>query len=349
MLKGNNNNIFKYKISEEYYLYLMRTKILRDIFDYNLELKNINEIINYLYSYPLPKFNYIPISFCSDNKYISFCYTSMLSVLESKDIFSFIIFYIIIPKGFKKQNIRFLESLYEQYEYFNITFLLMDDRWNNAFTARYLTIHTYFRYSLAELLPNLDKIIYLDVDTICFTDLSNFYHLNFKGKVLLGNVLHVNKVDNQTYYTINAGILLLNLKEMRKIKMEKKLLNIMKNGFGYKNVTTEKVYNSYTSLVMPGQAILNLYFYKYIGIFPPKYNAHFDLDNNKIIIKKQEIGNLYDLDYLYISDKFPSIKHYVGSKEGLFFHRDWTYFARKSKYFNIISKNLSNIYNYSFN
>ena len=182
------------------------------------------------------------------------------------------------------------------------------------------------------MLPNLDKIIYLDVDTICFTDLSNFYHLNFKGKVLLGNVLHVNKVDNQTYYTINAGILLLNLKEMRKIKMEKKLLNIMKNGFGYKNVTTEKVYNRYTSLFMPGQAILNLYFYKYIGIFPPKYNAHFDLDNNKIIIKKQEIGNLYDLDYLYISDKFPSIKHYVGSKEGLFFHRDWTYFARKSKY-----------------
>ena len=37
---------------------------------------------------------------------------------------------------------------------------------------------------------------------------------------------------------------------------------------------------------MPGQAILNLYFYKYIGIFPPKYNAHFDSKINKIKIMK---------------------------------------------------------------
>ena len=349
MTKGNCNNILKYKINDENYIYLIRMKILRDIFDYNVEFKNINEIINYLYSYPLPKLNYIPISFCSDNKYISFCYTSMLSVLDSKQIFSFIIFYIIIPKGFKKKNIRFLESLYEQYEYFNITFLLMDDRWNNAFTARYLTIHTYFRYSLAELIPKLNKIIYIDVDTICLTDLSNFYNLNFKGKVLLGRGLHVNKINNQSYYTINAGILLLNLKEMRKMKIEKKLLNIMKNGFGSKNVTTEKVYNKWTQLIMPGQAILNLYFYKYIGLFPPKYNADDVVDDNNIIEKNKELGNLYDKDYLYLSDKYPSIKHYPGFKKGLFFHKDWAYFARKSKYFNIISMNLSIIYNYSFN
>ena len=270
----------------------------------------------------------------------------MLSVLESKQAFSFIIFYIIIPKDFENQNIRFLESLYEQYDYFNITFLLMDDRWKNAFTARYLTIHTYFRYSLAELLPNVDKIIYLDVDTLCLTDLLDFFNLNFRGKALLGRVLKTNKINNQEYYTINAGILLLNLKEMRKIKFEKELLNIMKNGYGHKNVTTEKAYNKWTSLIMPGQAILNLYFYKHIGPFPPKYNAKDNFDYDKIIKINKELGDLYDNDYLYFSFRFPSIKHYPGTKKNIFFHKDWMYFARKSKYFNEISENLSNIFVY---
>ena len=127
MIKGNKDNILKCHINYKYYAYIIRTKILRDILDYNIKFKNIHELINYLYYYPLPKFNYIPISFSTDNKYISLCYTSMLSVLDSKGIFSFIIFYIIIPKDFKKQHIRFLESLYEQYDYFNITFLTMDN------------------------------------------------------------------------------------------------------------------------------------------------------------------------------------------------------------------------------
>lgn len=348
-LKGNKDNIIKCNINYKYYAYIIRTKILRDILDYNIEFTNIHELINYLYYYPLPKFSYIPISFSTDNKYISLCYTSMLSVLDSKGIFSYIIFYIIIPKDFEKQNIRFLESLYEQYDYFNITFLTMDNRWDNAFTSGYLTIHTYFRYSLAELIPNLDKIIYLDADIICLTDLSDFYNLNFNGKAILGRVLKINKIKNETYYTINAGVLLLNLKEMRNMKMEKKLLNIMKNGFGHKNLTKEKCYNQWTSLIMPGQAILNLYFYKYIGAFPPKFNAKNNFNHNYINAMRKNLGELYDHDYIYFSFKYPSIKHYTGNKKNLQFHDDWSYFARKSKYFNEISGNLSNIYIYKFN
>ena len=165
-------------------------------------------------------------------------------------------------------------------------------------------------------------------------DLLEFYNLNFRGKVLLGRLKHVNIIDNQQYYTINAGILLLNLKEMRKLKMEKKLLNIMKDGFGYRNVSKEKAYNNFTTLLTPGQTILNLYFYKYIGLLPPKYNALDNFDYDKIIKLNNEQGNIYDNNYLFYSFKYPSIKHYSGPKEDIFFHQDWAYFASKSKYFN---------------
>ena len=83
----------------------------------------------------------------------------MLSVLNSKEYYSYILFYIVVSKDFKEQNKCFLESLYEQYDYFNITFIRMDDRYKNAFTASYLTIHAYYRYSLGELIPNLNKIL----------------------------------------------------------------------------------------------------------------------------------------------------------------------------------------------
>ena len=343
LIKGNTQNIFESNINDgQYKIYIIRSKILRDILDYKTNFKNINELINYVYSYPLPKLNYIPISFSSDNNYVSLCYTSMLSVLESKAILSFIIFYIIIPKNFENQNTKFLESLYEQYEYFNITFLQMDNRWDNAFISRYLTIHTYFRYSLAELIPQENKIIYLDVDTICLTDLSNFYHLNFKGKIILGKIIYSTKINGETYNTINAGILLLNLKEMRKIKFEKQLLTIMKNGFGYKNVSNEKNYNKFTDLIMPGQSILNLYFYKYLGELPPKYNARNRLNLNSISTIYQDLGGLYDKEYIYFSIKYPAIKHYYGEKKNLFFNEDWIYFAKKSKYFKEIYELYSN-------
>ena len=225
MTRGEESSIFKYSLDNNKSLYLIRYKILLDIFDHNDKFDNFGEIINYVYSYPKPKLTYVPVSFCLDNSYTIFSYTSMLSILDSKTYYTYIIFYIVIPTDYKETNIQLLESLYEQYDYFNISFINIDNRYKNAFTARYLTIHAYFRYSLGELIPNLDKIIYFDSDTICLSDLSQFYNLNFKGKLILGRIIKKMKIGSKQFFSINTGVLLLNLKKMRKIKFEKKILN----------------------------------------------------------------------------------------------------------------------------
>ena len=346
MIKGNINNILKYPIKNGY-IYLMRAKIIRDIFDSKIQFNNYKELINFFFSYPLPKINYIPISYCPNNLYTALVYTSMLSVLNSKEYYSYIIFYIVISKDFKEQNKCFLESLYEQYDYFNITFIRMDDRYKNAFTASYLTIQAYYRYSLGELIPNLNKIIYLDADTICLTDLSNLYNLNFRGKVILGRILSSGKGNQNKYLFINTGVLLLDLLEMRKMKFEKKMLNILNNGFGRTNIPVRKIINMGTDLNTQDQALINIYFNKYLGPLPPKYNAKI-LDYKGSILFNKNSGNFYDDDYLYFSYKFPAIKHYAGPKKNIFYIDLWNYFARKSKYFNMITNNFSNIYNFSF-
>ena len=70
-------------------------------------------------------------------------------------------------------------SLYDQFDYFNITFIKIDNRYNNVFVSRRMTQETYYRFSLGELLPSLNKIIYLDSDVIVYKDLYNLYNSKF--------------------------------------------------------------------------------------------------------------------------------------------------------------------------
>ena len=82
----------------------------------------------------------------------------------------------------------FINSLYDQFDNFNITFIKIDNRYNNVFISRRMTQETYYRFSLGELLPFLNKIIYLDSDVIVYKDLYNLYNSKFNGKFVLGQV-----------------------------------------------------------------------------------------------------------------------------------------------------------------
>jgi len=327
--KGNINNILKLDFPKNESLYLIRTKILKDIIDKEIEFKNIKEIINYIYEENI-HLNFIPVAFCPDNYYTSLTYTSMISILDKKNYYTYILFYLIIPSDFSQKNIQLIESLYEQFDYFNITFLQMDNRYERAYTNRYLTKNAFFRLSLGELLPKVNKIIYLDSDTICLKDLSNLYNLNFMGKLFIAKI---NTFKSFNDFTINTGVLLLNLIGMRKKNVEKKALTLLNNGFKHP--------------IFHDQAIINIYFKKYVGFLPPEYN-NFAFNLNIVKQYKKDSGRIYDFDLLYFDSKFPSIIHYRGDpKYKTFNQEDWYYFARKSKYFHKMSHNLSKIFNFS--
>ena len=198
----------------------------------------------------------------------------------------------------------------------------MDNRYNIAYISRYLTKQTYYRFSAGELIHNLNKIIYLDTDTIVYNDLTEFYNLNFNGKVILGQPTYFNRSPKTGIYKINNGILLLNLKRMRKMKIEQKVLYILNKGFQ----------NDYHD-----QFLLNQYFPEIIGIFPPKYHIRPWNDFNEVKEFNIRSGNIYDNDYLYFSSKYPTITHYVYDSKPIFNNKskseDWWYFARISKYY----------------
>lgn len=260
----------------------------------------------------------------------------MTSILHSKDYFTYISFYLIIPKNFTKKNKDFLNSLYDQYDYFNITFLEIDERYNKAFISRYITKEAYYRFSLGELIPYLNKIIYLDTDIIAYRDLTNLYNLNFNGKIILGQLSCANKSPKTGIYNINTGLLLLDLYGMRQIKMEKTVLDIINNGYNNR---------------FHDQGLINKFFKKYIGIIPPEYNTRPFKDYKKVIKFNKDTGNLYDNDHLFFSWLFPAIRHYLGYTKPIYSKannkNDWWYFASKSKYFAKKAHNYSKIFNFT--
>ena len=321
--KGKIDNYFNFSLNDTN-LYLIRTKLLKNLVDKGVEFNNFSNIISHIKSYSFPIFNYIYISLCPNNFYTSLTYVSITSILSSKSSNTFICFYLIIPLDFSKKNKDFIDSLYEFYEYFNITYITMDDRYDKAYTDHRITKQAYYRFSLGELLPNLNKIIYLDTDIIAYKDLSQLYNLNFNGKMILGQPTYGNKRrQRKGFHRINTGVLLLNLVEMRKNEFEKQVIKIIKKGEIYK-------YHD--------QTLLNDNFKENLGIFPPEYHTRPWSNYKEMSIFNNIIGKPYDMDYFYFAHKYPILRHFLGNYKprnpNINHIEDWWFFARKSKYYN---------------
>ena len=318
---GKIDNIFEYKIEKEIN-YLIRSKILKDIFDNELIFEDFFNLEKYIKLTPTLNVNYISISFSVDKNYLFFCYVSMISILESKNFNTYILFYLLVPKNFSDENKTIILSLYDQYDFLNITFIFMDERYKNVKSINYLNHLAYYRLSLGELLPNLNKIIYLDCDVIVYRDLTNLFNTNFNGYLILSRKMPNENVNS--IFKINSGVLLLNLKKMRAIKFEEKVLNIIKNGF---------------ISIVQDQGLLIKYYLNQIGYLNEKYNLVSQGFNNLIKYYKNNNLNYKNNDLLYIL-KYPTIRHFNGPKKSNNYidSEDWWYFASKAKYYFLILK-----------
>ena len=81
----------------------------------------------------------------------------------------------------------------------------------------YNTKYTYMalmRIALPFILPDVDMVLSLDLDTIVMGDLSELWDIPMKGKVIAGSI-EPYLTEQKRYNYINFGVVMLNLKEMR--------------------------------------------------------------------------------------------------------------------------------------
>ena len=175
--------------------------------------------------------NEIQIGINIDNKYIYPCLVFLTSLLENRAPTTIYNIHIMTSSNIKKDYVNKINSLIKKYgkDYLKIKYYNMKNDFKGAI-GTHISTAAYYRIALPSLLPNIDKIIYSDTDVINFADLTEMYNLELKDKTYFMGILDdlglLHELRSLGIYTdkyINSGILLMNLKAMRKNGIEKKI------------------------------------------------------------------------------------------------------------------------------
>ncbi|MBP3821491.1 glycosyltransferase family 8 protein [bacterium] len=194
----------------------------------------------------------INICFATDENYLKYMSTAMVSILETADKNDELHFYILCNNisDNSKNNIKLLK----RFKDFEVTFIDLDIEEFSKFPSggSHISNTTYFRYKIAELCPNISKILYIDCDVIVKSSLKDLFEVDLTG-YYLGGVEDVGyyywRTVNDDFYLykegfyINAGVLLINLDEWRKNQLFKKLVDYTTNNSELVKIGDQDVIN----------------------------------------------------------------------------------------------------------
>ena len=284
----------------------------------------------------------VGIAYGLNNQYTYPTLVSMTSILENSSSHTYYIFYILVDeKTFKNNNKQMLISLEKKYDRCEVNIIeISDENLKNANTKRY-PLAAYYRLILAEIIPDLNRIIYLDGDTLIYDDLSEMYNLEMENNIILGFVDNSYKKAEefgiQTYKYIVSGVLLINLKEIRKENITQKFFEFMDK---YQDKLTQE-----------DQTVINIVLHGRIGLLPPKFGM-WNFHTKDSLLNHNNYGNqnlgikAYDEKEIIKAWNTPSIIHYVRAKPWrirtkithIKFHEDWWEYAKMTNYYkNIVS------------
>ena len=123
------------------------------------------------------------IAFSSDNNYAPYLSISILSILKkNKDIE---IHFYILDFGIKENNKKIIEDIIKIYNK-KIKFIPISEKdfSNFPITIYYISSATYARLNIAEYIPNIDKLIYIDVDTLTNGSLKELWNTDINQHAL---------------------------------------------------------------------------------------------------------------------------------------------------------------------
>ena len=195
----------------------------------------------------------IPVFFATDNNYAPFVAITLESILEncSKDYFyHFHVLTTDLDKSYEEKlktyesedvKIEFI-SLRETLTKIKVKFHLRD----------YYSIETYYRFFIANMYPQYDKVLYMDCDIVVLGDIAELYNNDISNLYLAASPEEVmaevkvfgdyveKALDVPVPEYFNAGIMVMNLAEFRKDNIEKKFFEMI-NRFRFR-VTQDEDY-----------------------------------------------------------------------------------------------------------
>lgn len=245
------------------------------------------------------------VLYTCDNNYVWLMGISVISMFENNKAIEVLDVYLL-GENISDENKKILQEIADKYNrkisiidvpQLDISDVLVSVRWPiSAFTRLYS----------GELLPKeVDKVLYLDCDTIIKGSLAKLDSWNVNDYIFLG----IKDCIGQEYKKnigigaeglyVNAGVLLINLNKLRKISVKDRLAKYM--------TKYEKLIN------YADQDVLNGAFKGAIGVLPPAYDVMTIVATYKYceIQKLRRPTNYYSESEIHNAVDNPVIIHYT--------------------------------------
>ncbi|MDX1828784.1 MAG: glycosyltransferase family 8 protein [Lutibacter sp.] len=248
------------------------------------------------------------IAYSCDEAYISHTGISIVSLLENNKEFEEIDFYFV-AKDVSQKSLDLLKKLVNSYGRNLIVVSFYDICGDLKIKALGRHIETVYAKLFFARIKEIDKVLYIDSDTIINDSLKEFWETDLTNDLIGGvetytvdakKLLNLSKSDK----FINDGVALINLKEFRKQNIETKFIECIAEYNGNPPVLSEGVINK----VCKGK----------IKVLHPKFN----LMSGLITYKKNRflnITNYYSKTVIKEAIDKPVIIHYLSA----FYNRPW--------------------------
>lgn len=258
----------------------------------------------------------IPVFYAIDDTYAKFVAVSIKSlIMNASNNYDYDI--NVIYENLSEENAQKLKSL----ETDNVKIILtkmnqnlsmITDKLGNRLREYTFTLTIFFRLFIPVMFPKYDKCIYIDADTVISDDISRLYNEDL-GDNYLGCIVDKSTIDNEilaSYFEevvgiprdkyINSGVLLMNSKKLRELKIDEKFLDLYtKYGF---------------DVIAPDQDYINSMCYRHIKYLSDIYDAMPNPNNKEVkkpviihynlFLKPWQYENVQYYDYFWKYAKF---------------------------------------------
>lgn len=239
----------------------------------------------------LPRIN---VAFCFDENMWMLAGVAIVSLLYHAMEKCCYDIYCVVPQDLSQSKRDELGLIVKNMdENSKIIFLNANNDFNDSVTHQY-SIGIYFRFMLLKLLPKtVDRIIYSDVDVVFCDNLLDLYNVDMKNNLIAG----VSDAEQGRQFPkngnyINSGVLLMNMKELKKLDLYDKWIDLSKQDvFAY-----------------PDQDILNKTCDGKILYLPMRYNY---MPGPGGRFEKPIRDGIYTQDDYVEAVKNPAIVHYI--------------------------------------
>lgn len=276
----------------------------------------------------------VPVVLASSQAFSHVCAVTIASVIQNSceeknyDI-------VVLNSGIRKEDGDRISGMAKGLENVSIRFFNVQGAVDayNLKVQEHLSIETYYRFLILDVLYKYNKVLYLDSDLVCDKDVAVLYETDIEGYLLaavrdpdmcgqmnlskktLEYVENKLKMDKPFDY-FQAGVLLLNTAEMRKLHDVKEWLKIAEERFKYAD-----------------QDVLNRHCQGHVKFISMQWNVLTDCNNYRVPVLVKAAPASVNKAY-FDARKDPYIVHYAG------FQKPWNlmdmdnaeYFWKYAKY-----------------